>query len=65
MSQLRQLVSTTLVRGSSPMRAVPFKWQVSSSCVQMSLGVDRLQRLRHEIQRMIDQRACRCRTMNK
>ena len=38
MSQLRQFVSTTLVRGSSPIRAVPFKWQVSSSCVQMSLA---------------------------
>ena len=30
MSQLRQSALTTLVRGSSPMRAVPFRWQVSS-----------------------------------
>ena len=28
-SQLRQFVSITLVRGSSPIRAVPFKWHVS------------------------------------
>ncbi len=39
------------------MRAVPLRWQVSSSCVQISRRVDRLQRLRHEPQRMVDQRA--------
>ena len=31
MSQLRQSASTTLVRRSSPIRAVPLRWQVSSS----------------------------------
>src|ERR1700761_715147 len=35
-SQLRQSPSTTLDDGSLPIRAVPLRWQVSSSCVQMS-----------------------------
>jgi hypothetical protein len=38
MSQLRQSALTTLVAGSLPIRAVPFKWQVSSSSVQISVA---------------------------
>ena len=36
MSQLRQSAFTTLVSGSSPIRAVPLRWQVSSASAQMS-----------------------------
>ena len=36
MSHERQSASTTLVAGSSPMRAVPLRWQVSSSWSQIS-----------------------------
>jgi hypothetical protein len=36
MSQLRQSAFTTLNAGSSPIRQVPFRWQVSSVCSQMS-----------------------------
>src|SRR5699024_5521665 len=35
-SQLRQSALTTLVRGLSPMRAVPAKWAVSSDSAQIS-----------------------------
>ncbi|CCD86220.1 Recombinase [Bradyrhizobium sp. ORS 285] len=38
MSQLRQSASTTLLRGSLPILAVPLRWQVSSSWLQMSLA---------------------------
>jgi hypothetical protein len=55
MSQLRQSAFTTPVRGSLPMRAVPFKWQVSSSCTQRSQVSIARSAWVMELDRMIDQ----------
>ena len=55
MSQERQSALTTLVAGSSPMRAVPFRWQVSSVSSQISSRAGGFERLAHEAERMRDQ----------